>query len=72
MWQSFHCRASLSYGTSSALESVALKAAMNMPMLLLQCPYVKSKNKDHICYLSHHLALWHQGDINGLVAEGKT
>jgi len=60
------------YGTSSALESVALKAAMIMPVLLLQRPHIKSKNKDHICHLNRRLALWKQGDINGLVLEGRT
>ena len=43
-----------------------------MPVLLLQRPHLKSKNKDHICHLNRCLALWNQGDINRLVKEGRT
>ena len=51
-------------GTGSALESIALKAAMIMPFVFVQRPHTKSKNKDHICHLNRRLALWHQGDID--------
>ena len=40
------------YAVGSALESIALKAAMIMPVLLLQRPYVKSKEKDHVTHLT--------------------
>ena len=43
------------FATSSALESVALKAATLMPILLLQKPARKSKAKDHITYLEWQL-----------------
>ena len=39
------------FATSSALESVALRAATLMPILLLQKPARKSKVKDHITCL---------------------
>ena len=45
------------YANGSALECVALKAAMIMPILLLQRPYVKSKDWDHVEHLTHRLSL---------------
>ena len=46
------------FATSSALESVALKAATLMPILLLQKPARKSKAKDHITCLERRLDTW--------------
>jgi len=60
----------INYGCSSALESIALKAAMVMPALLLQCPFWKSKPRDHTHCLERRLPLWLGGDIDTLVAEG--
>ena len=60
------------YAVGSALESIALKAAMIMPVLLLQRPYVKSKEKDHVTHLTRRLSLWSRDDINSLVSEGRT
>ena len=60
------------FATSSALESIALKAATLMPILLLQEPARKSKAKDHITYLERRLSTWLQGDLNELVREGRT
>ena len=37
-----------SYGEGSALESIVLKAAMVMPILLLQKPHNHSKSRDHV------------------------
>lgn len=46
------------YADCSALESVAVQAAMVMPTLLLLRPHPQSKAKDHI----HHLEqLWGSG-----------
>ena len=45
------------YTNGSALECVALKVAMIMPVLLLQQPYVKSKDWDHVEHLTHRLSL---------------
>ena len=60
------------FATSSALESVALKAATLMPILLLQMPARKSKAKDHITYLERRLETWQEGDLNELLREGRT
>ena len=40
------------FATESALEAVALKAAMTLPALLLQKPHAKSKIQEPICM--HH------------------
>ena len=55
-----------SFAEATALELVALKAAMVMPHLLLQKPSQKSKAKDHCVILGRRLRMWHQGDIDGL------
>ena len=60
------------FATSSALESVALKAATLMPILLLQKPARKSKAKDHITCLERRLDTWREGDLNELLREGRT
>ena len=60
------------FATSSALESVALKAATLMPILLLQKPARKSKAKDHITRLERRLDTWREGDLNELLREGRT
>ena len=59
------------YGESSALEAIALKAAMVFPPLLLQKPHPKAKTKDHIICLERRMALWHDGNIAELLREGK-
>ncbi|CAB4045801.1 Hypothetical predicted protein, partial [Paramuricea clavata] len=38
---------------------------------LLQKPFVKSKTKDHVCYLERRLKQWLKGDIKALINEGK-
>ena len=50
------------YATGSALESVAMKAIMIMPILLLQKPHHRSKNRDNISHLNRHLGLWNKED----------
>jgi len=57
------------YADASALESIALKAAMVMPALLLQKPHPKSKVKDHINHLECLLQLWKE---KKLMEEGRT
>ena len=56
----------------TALEPVALKAAMVMPLLLLQKPHSTSKSKEHTCCLEIRLRSWSLGDIEGLMNEGRT
>ena len=60
------------YADGSALESVAMKAAMVMPALLLQKPHPRSKAKDHTLHLERRLRQWSEGDLEGLMKEGNT
>jgi len=60
------------YADASALESVAFQAAMVMPALLLQKPHPKSKAKEHTMHLDRRLKQWMNGDIEGLLGEGRT
>ena len=46
------------YADASALESVALYAAMVMPALLLQNPHSKLKAKEHTTHLDRRLKQW--------------
>ena len=57
------------YSDASALESIALKASMILPVLLLQRPHPKSKPKDHTRCLGDRMAKWIEGDIDSLVHE---
>jgi len=50
------CRLFNAYATGSALECVALKAVMIMPVLLLQKPCYRSKNHENVIHLTRHLA----------------
>ena len=58
------------YTESTVMESIALKATMLMPLLLLQKPHIASKSKEHVQCLERRLKQWKEGDINGLVREG--
>ena len=49
------------FADSSALESVAMRAAMVMPVLLIQKPHHRSR-----------LKLWSDGDLDALLNEGRT
>ena len=60
------------FAQSTAMECVALKAAMTAPTLLLQKPSRKSKSKEHSQCLNRRLKLWAEGRINDLVLEGRT
>ena len=60
------------YADGSALESVAMKAAMVMPALLLQKPHPRSKAKDHTLHLERRLLQWSEGGLEGLMKEGYT
>ena len=61
----------LAYGSASALESVALKATIVLPILLLQKPNRTSKTKEHIACLARRLPLWSSGELMELVREGR-
>ncbi len=60
------------FAIGSALESIALKAATVMPILLLQKPSRNSKTKDHMACLERRLRTWKEGDLNELTIEGRT
>ena len=62
----------LAYAEGTTLESIALTAAMTMPSLLLQKPHRSSKVKEHIRCLECRLKLWTEGDLDGLLREGRT
>lgn len=49
------------YAEGSALECVAMKAAMTMPALLLQKPSSRSKAREHALHLERRLKLWMDG-----------
>jgi len=56
----------------SALETVAMKAIMVLPHLALQKPHPTSTSKEHQACLERRLVAWEQGDIDGLIREGRT
>ena len=60
------------YAQGSALESVALTAIMVACATLLQKPHPASKCKDHVSALERRLSAWRNGDIDGLMREGRT
>ena len=61
-----------SYALGSALESVSLKAAICICVLLLQKPNRKSKSKDHVACLERRMNSWQAGDLDDLLQEGST
>ena len=60
------------FADSSALESVAMRAAMVMLVLLIQKPHQRSRQKEHTKHLERRLKLWSDGDIDALLNEGRT
>ena len=60
------------FAAASALESVALKATMVMPNLLLQKPSRNSRAKDQINALKRRMELWSDGKLSDLINEGNT
>ena len=60
------------YAQGSALESIALEAAMTTCTLLLQKPHPTSKARDHVNTLERRLRAWQDGDVDGLMREGRT
>ena len=57
------------FNSDSDLNSVALKAFMVLPTLILQKPSATSKSKEHSEAIERRLALWKQGYINLLLKE---
>ena len=58
------------FNSNSDLNSVALKAFMVLPSVILQKPSATSKTKEHSVEIERRLALWRQGDLNNYVNEG--
>ena len=58
------------YYPGSSLEGIALKAAMSLPILILQKLFSKSKASDHIQCIERRLKLWLSGDLTALLEEG--
>ena len=59
------------YASPSALESVALKATVILPHLLLQKPSRASKSRDHIACIERRMPLWREGKLMDLLLEGR-
>ena len=61
-----------SWTIESALKTIAFKAMMVMPSLLLQKPHKNSKSKEHFAALERRMELWKRGDLSELLKEGET
>ena len=57
------------FNSNSDLNSVALKAFMVLPTLILQKPSASSKSKEHSAARERRSNLWRQGDIDLLLKE---
>ena len=60
----------ISYREASAIEGVALKAAMILPAMILQKPFKTSKTKDHMKCMERRMRHWHEGNLLTLLEEG--
>ena len=61
-----------SFASKSAMECIAMKAAVVLPILMLQKPSSKSKAKEHNSCLERRLNTWLDGDLDNLLFEGRT
>ena len=57
------------FNSNSDLNSVALKAFIVLPSVILQKPSATSKTKEHSVAIERRFALWRQGDLNMLMKE---
>ena len=60
------------YKDATALETIAMKAVMVLPALLLQTLHPRSKARDHGRLLEDRLLKWTRGDLESLLPEGQT
>ena len=60
------------FSTASALESMALTAALLLRMLVLQRPSRKLKSKEIIFHIERRLLLWQAGSFRDLISEGES
>ena len=61
-----------SFASKSAMECIAMKAAVVLPILMLQKPSSKSKAKEHNSCLERRLNTWLDGGLDNLLFEGRT
>ena len=61
-----------SWTYKSDLETIALKALMIMPGLLLQKTFLNSKSKENFETLKRRLFLWKNGQLDQFIFERKT
>lgn len=59
------------FNNNTDMNSIALKAFMVLPTLILQKPSPKSKAKEHSAAIERRLKLWKQGDLTTLIKEIK-
>ena len=62
----------LAFAQGSAMERIAIHAAMLAYTLLLQKPHQASKCKEHAKALERRIKARQEGDIDGLMREGRT
>ena len=55
------------FNANADLNSIALKAFMVLPTLILQKPSATSKSKEHSAAIERRLALWRQGELDLLL-----
>ena len=60
------------FAGENRIELFALIAAVVLQHLLLQKPHKGSKTKDHAFCLDRRLQSWLNGDVEGLLTEGRT
>ena len=58
------------YYPGSNLKGIALKAAMCLPILILQKPFSITRSSDHVQCIERRLKLWSCGDLSALLEEG--
>lgn len=59
------------FADASSIECLALKACAVLQCLVLQKPHARSKAKEHLSLLNRRLSLWTDGDVDGLLVEGR-
>ena len=59
------------FNVKTHLNPIALKALIDMPILLLAKPSTSSKNKDHVLCLTKRLNDWKLGNIDSLLREAR-
>ena len=59
------------FADASAMECVALRATVVLPILVLQQPHRRSKSKEQATCLERRLKAWKVGDLESLVEEGR-